>query len=416
MTTPATNDQKIIRTWRYLTKNKERRRFPSHLYIGVPPRSRGTGRATARSGRTATTRLTAPGPSPRRDYRLRSRVAAARPSSRQQKSGYCRQVSRRASAPRTRCRSLSPAARSQPMVPPSRLPASRGGRAASAAGGTWRGWGRCHGRHLVGDGGGGPCASRPAPLCARRSTPPYSYEAYRVETERVVWNVVYCWWGRLQAIFTLITALRCGASHEFPRCLNALVSTVVIAAREAPSYDTADEGRWATAHIQAPQQLLPGNHSERGFWAANMRKPPQPEAPAYFWVTLRSWCCLLYGVPQTPNRHTWAKDTWTSAVEKTSHVHKTTVKARNSLWKKNSHWEHESISRKWKLKIAFRHIPQMVVILCNTSLDLHIRWNAAVWLQNADLSQRAWHKPQAGLDFLKSACTVLFHASPHVFY
>lgn len=140
-------------------------------HISVPPRAWGAGRAAARPGRT-TTRLTAPSPSPRPSYRLRSRVAAASPSSRQQKSGYCRQVSRSASAPRTRCRSLSPAARSQPMVPPSRLPASGAGRAASAASDTWLGWGRCHGRHLVGAGGGGPCASRPAPSCARRWAPP----------------------------------------------------------------------------------------------------------------------------------------------------------------------------------------------------------------------------------------------------
>lgn len=226
-----------------------------------------TGRATARSGRTATARLTAPRPSPRPDYRLRSRVAAASPSSKQQKSGYCRQVSRRASAPRTRCRSLSPAARSQPMAPPSRLPASGGGRAASAGGGTWRDRGRRHGRHLVDGGGGGSCASRPAQVCARRSAPPRSHRAYGIETERLVWNVVYCCWGRLQAIFTLITALWCGASHEFPRCLNVLVSTVVIPALEAPSYDCS----WGKiAHIRrlssCSREITAGRASGLQLW------------------------------------------------------------------------------------------------------------------------------------------------------
>jgi len=40
-------------------------------------------------------------------------------------------------------------------------------------------------------------------------------------------------------------------------------------------------GRGAITHTQVLQQLLLGNRSEKGFWAANMRKPPQPEAPAY---------------------------------------------------------------------------------------------------------------------------------------
>lgn len=45
-------------------------------------------------------------------------VAALSPSRRQQNSGNWRQVSRRASAPRTRRRSHSPAARTQPMAEP----------------------------------------------------------------------------------------------------------------------------------------------------------------------------------------------------------------------------------------------------------------------------------------------------------
>lgn len=86
------------------------------------------------------------------------------------------------------------------------------------------------------------------------------------------------------------------------------------------------------------------------------------------------------------------------------------------LWRKRQYLEYESVSRNQKPKIAFRHFSQMFVILCNTSLDLQIRWNAAVWLQYVDLSQRAWQKPRVGLNFLKSACTVLFHVSPHDFY
>lgn len=43
-------------------------------------------------------------------------MAAPSPRRRQQKSGYCRQVSRSTSAPRARCRSRCPAARSQPMA------------------------------------------------------------------------------------------------------------------------------------------------------------------------------------------------------------------------------------------------------------------------------------------------------------